>query len=124
MFGPERPLKAFWFLMALDLDHGGQQGPDLVVLQADQAEASGLLRFKLDPGRHNTAFLGWYFALSQCPVTWRNRAKLPGQHVPDLILALDCLDIPGEGYKIPPVAIVLKHVHGFVDIVVLQCFSE
>ena len=77
-----------------------------------------------DPGRGHPVLLGRQFILRERPVRRLGLVELVPQHVLDLILALDGLQVPCEGHEIAPVAVVLKHLARLGDVALRQRRSE
>ena len=107
MLGAERPGEAGFLLMSLQLGHGGEQGPDLAVLNPDVAVAARSFGLEGDPALQQPLVFRGIFALGDREIGGFDGAKLALQHRPDMVATLQRLDVPGEGDDIAPVAIVL-----------------
>ena len=124
MLGAERAVEAGRLLMALELDHGGEQRPDLAVLQPDVAEAARHRRLEADPAVEHAVAFGGVLALGDRPVRRFGLGQLADQHVAHLVAAFHRLDVPGEGDEIAPKTILLKAGDGLVDIAGGECRAE
>ena len=124
MLGAERAVEAGRFLMALQFDHGGEQRPDLAVLQPDMAEAAGNAGFEADPAFQEPVGFSCVFTLGDPPVRRFRLRQLAHQHGAHLVAAFHGLDVPGEGHQVAPVAILLKTRDRTVDVAGGKCRAE
>ncbi len=124
VLGAQRPIEPARLLEPLELRHRRQQGPDLAVLQPDQAIAARDLRLELDPGGDDATLLGRNLAFGQLPMAGLGRVELMPQHILDLVLALHRLEVPGEGHEVAPIAVVQKHLPRRGDVAALERLSE
>ena len=102
--------------MALELDHGGEQGPDQAVLQPYVAEASCCPGFEGEPAFKQTILFGGILARRDSPAGRFGGVELAFQHAPDVVLAFECLDVPCERHEVAPITIVLKQAQHRVDV--------
>ena len=114
--------RADFFFMALELAHGGQQGPALVALEPDVAMAASHMRLESEPTLGDSARLA--------RVCVEVQAFRPGareraiEHGGDRLAALGRLDVPGEGDEVAPIALLREHAGRALDIPALERFSE
>ena len=97
---------AFFLLMALEFNHGGEQRPCLAIFQPHQPAPARRCCFKREPRlRHGliTRSLAFQFEVGGFH-GFQGRL----QHVGDLLLALNGFDIPCIGHQIAPVTLLVK----------------
>src|SRR3981081_23936 len=112
VFRPHRTVEANWLFVPLEFAHGRHQRPYPAVLQTHMAKAAGDAGFELYPALCNSIRFGSVLTVRNFPVR-RIRIGEPGlEHVANLFLALHCLDVPGEGHEVAPVAVRLKESDG------------
>ena len=80
--------------------------------------------FEFEPALGNAVVFARHFLFILAKTGGSDRSQLMREHVPDLVAALQCPQVPGEGHQIPPVAIGLKQVHDGVDITFFQGLPE
>src|SRR5262249_20585164 len=68
VFYAHGPVETLRFLIAFQFGHGGEQRPDLAVLQADVAEAARRIGLKLNPALDQSVGVGRVLAIGDCPV--------------------------------------------------------
>ena len=124
VFGPHRTAKTLGLFMALQLRHGGEQRPDQAVLEADMAIAAGDAGLEFEPAVGDAVGLRGGLLRVLQEVRGLGGAKLAGQHVADLLVAFQRLQVPGECYQVAPVAIGLKQVDRGVDVAAFQRLPE
>src|SRR3984893_5755038 len=112
MFCPHRTVEANWLFVPLEFAHGRQQRPYSAVLQAHMAKAAGDLGFELYPALCNSIRFRSVLTVRNFPVRRLRIGELRLEHVANLVLALHCLDVPGEGHEVAPVAVRLKEIDG------------
>ena len=98
----ERAGEAGFFLMAFQLDHGCEQGPDQTVLQSDETVAARDFGLEADPCLGHAAGLARVLAGGNPPVMRFHAGEAMGKHVAHLLAALDGFDVPGEGDEVAP----------------------
>ena len=117
-----RPASSQALLVSLELVEHGQERPRLAVDQTQETRAATRLGLERDPrGRDPVGGLG---LLDRVPVA---RLRLPErvlEHVPDLLAALDGLDVPGEGDEITPITLGRKQLGRAGGIALLERFAE
>ena len=117
VLGAERALVAERLLVALELGRGGEQRPDLAVLEPHEAIAPEGVGLEGEPSCRDAALLRDAGRRIDRPCRGLAPRQLRLQHRADGVLALDRLDVPGEGDKIAPVAIVLKQRNRPLDVI-------
>jgi len=105
---PERLLET------LQLDHGGEQRERLAPLEAEVPEAARLGGLELDPRLLGAGFAGRPFG--ERPALRLHPGEGRTEHVGDLLVALDGLDVPGERDEVAPQAVVGEQPRSRVDI--------
>jgi hypothetical protein len=74
------------------------------------AKAAGDPSFELNPALRNSICFRSVLTVGNSPVRWLRIGEPCLEHVANLFLALHCLDVPGEGHEVAPVAIRLKEL--------------
>ena len=124
VFRPHRTVEAQWLFVSLEFAHGRQQRPDPTVFQAHVAKATRDLRFELYPALYNSICFGSVLSVRNLPVRRLRIGEPRLEHVANLFLALHCLDVPGEGHEVAPVAVRLKEIDGAFHLASGQRFVE
>ncbi|MNX70582.1 hypothetical protein D3C86_1018450 [compost metagenome] len=119
-----RATDTLWFLMALQFAHGGEQGPDQPVLQADVAVTAGDTGLELEPAFGDAIAFRSLLLHILHQARGFDGGKLARQHVADLLTAFQRLQVPGEGHEVAPVTIGLKQVDGGVYVSIFQRIAE
>ena len=122
MLHPLGPGLTLGLFKALELDHGGQQGPGQAVLQAQQALAAGNGGLEAKPGFDDAVGLAGH-ALDG-PGGRPDLCEGGLQHLAHLRPALSGLEVPGERQQVAPIAVLLKKGRGGLHILPLQCGIE
>src|SRR3981081_459778 len=112
VFSPHRTVEANWLFVPLEFAHGREQRPYPPVLQAQMAKAAGDLGFELYPALCNSIRFRSALPVRNFPVRRLRIGEPRLEHVANLVLALHCLDVPGEGHEVAPVAVRLKEIDG------------
>src|ERR1700677_1946975 len=116
----EHTSEARLLLMALEFDHGRQQGPDRPVLDADEAITPCGLGLERYPGFEHAVRLARDLALGDAPIARLYPLEAMSEHVADLIAPFHRLDVPSESDEIAPIAVLPEHGDRRVDIVSRQ----
>ena len=107
MLGPHRTPLVHRLFEALELRHGGQEGPGLAVFQTQQPFAARHFGLKGEPGGDDSAvFAG---LVGKLEIVRLNPAEHGIQHVRDTVGVLYRLDVPGKTDEIAPEARRGKH---------------
>ncbi len=112
MLGAHRTAAALGFFKALQFTHGGEQGPDLAVADADEAHAARHLRFHRDPALQHATGLAGVFAVGDADGDRLHGAQLGGQHGGDLFAAFQGFQVPGKQHQVAPVAVLFEQLRG------------
>src|SRR5882757_9780332 len=116
VFCPHRTVEAHCLFVSLEFAHGRQQRPDPAVFQADVAKAMRDLRFELYPTLYYSICFGSVLSVRNFPARRLRIGEPRLEHVVNLFLALHCLDVPGEGNEVAPVAVSLKEIDGMFHV--------
>src|ERR1700726_1377082 len=112
VFCPHWTVEAGWLFVPLELAHGRQQRPDPAVLQAQMAKAACDPGFELYPALRNSIRFRSVLTVGNFPFRRLRISEPRLEHVANLFLAFHCLDVPGEGHEVAPVAVRLKEING------------
>src|ERR1700676_1704218 len=112
VFSAHRTVEANWLFVPLEFAHGREQRPYPAFLQAHMAKAAGDLGFELYPALCNSIRFRSVLTVGNLPVRRVRIGEPRLEHVANLFLALHCLDVPGEGHEVTPVAVRLKEIAG------------
>jgi hypothetical protein len=107
--GAERPGEAGLLLMAFQLGHRREQGPDEAVLEADEAVAARDFGLERYPGFEYAVSFRRRLALGDAPIARLRALEAMGEHVADLTASLHRLDVPGERDEVAPIALFREH---------------
>ena len=124
MLGTKRAGEAGLLFIAFQLDHGGEQGPDEAIANADKAIAACNAGFKRKPGFGNIAVNRGGLFVIDLPMAGFSTSKAMVQHIADLIAPFHGFDIPCEGNQIPPITIFCKEVNRGVNIALGERFTK
>ncbi|MCY1209700.1 hypothetical protein D9M72_213620 [compost metagenome] len=120
VLGALGPAHAARLLVALEFGHGGQQRPDLAVLDADVAVAAGQVGLDLDPALQQAAVVGHGLLGVAAEAHRLHLRQLAPQHVADLALPFQGAQVPGEQHQVAPIAFVLEQSGDGIDVLVAQ----
>src|SRR6266436_5643298 len=112
VFRAHRTVEANRLFVPLEFAHGRQQRPYPAVLQADVPKAVRNLGFELYPALYSSIRFRSVLTVGNFPVRGLGIGEPRLEHVANLFLALHCLDVPGEGHEVAPVAVRLKQIDG------------
>src|SRR3984893_13763138 len=124
VFCSHRTVEAHCLFVPLEFAHGRQQRPDPAVLQAQMAKAARDPGFELYPALRNSIRFRSVLTIGNLPVRRLRIGEPRLEHLANLFLALHCLDVPGEGNEVAPVAVRLKEFDGAFHLASGQRFVE
>ena len=119
---PLVPVGALLFLKALQFLHGGEQGPAFAIPEAQMGVAPGLGGLEVHPGLGIGGVPGG--VLGEGPVAGPHVVQGRLEHAPDVLFALQRLEVPGEGDEVAPVRVVVEKFQCGVSVVAAQCLIE